>query len=139
MPDTARLAGTIRYFKDTVCTLVETRLKELCDGVAIAYGVEIRVDVRNIFDVLVNDDALSDAYLEAAADIVGAENVAETDQPATGSEDFADMLRVVPESYIRLGHSGTTGLHNPSFFLDPDILPVGASIMARVAERRLSV
>jgi len=33
---------------------------------------------------------------------------------------------------------GATGLHNPSFFLDPDILPIGASIMARVAERRLN-
>ena len=138
VPDTARLAGTIRYFKDEVCALAETRMKELCEGLAIAYGVEIRIDLRNVFNVLSNDDALSDAYLEAAADIVGAENVSATDQPVTGSEDFADMLKVVPGSYVRLGHSGTTGLHNPSFFLDPQILPVGASIMARIAERRLS-
>jgi metal-dependent amidase/aminoacylase/carboxypeptidase family protein len=113
-------------------------MKELCDGFAVAYGVEIRIDLRNIFDVLNNDPALSDAYLEAAADIVGTENVTDTDDPATGSEDFADMLKVVPGSYVKLGHNGTTGLHNPSFYLDPEILPVGASIMARIAERRLS-
>ena len=138
VPDTATLAGTIRYFKDEVIELAETRMRELCAGFAVAYGVEIRVDLRNIFDVLMNDHALSDAYLEAATDIVGAENISSTDQPATGSEDFADMLKVVPGAYCRVGHTGTTGLHNPSFFLDPEILPVGTSIMARIAERRMA-
>ncbi|MGJ8557112.1 MAG: M20 aminoacylase family protein [Sulfitobacter geojensis] len=137
VPDTAMLAGTIRYFKDEVSALAETRMRELCAGFAVAYGVTINVDVRNVFDVLMNDHDLSDAYMDAAADIVGRENISDTDQPATGSEDFADMLKVIPGAYCRVGHSGTTGLHNPSFFLDPEVLPVGASIMARIVERRL--
>ena len=139
VPDTATLAGTIRYFKDEVCKLAETRMREICAGVAAAFGVEIRIELRNIFDVLVNDADLSDAYMEAAADIVGKENVFGNDEPATGSEDFADMLKVIPGAYCRVGHSGITGLHNPSFFLDPEILPVGASIMARIVERRLAI
>ncbi|WP_372612712.1 M20 aminoacylase family protein [Aquicoccus sp.] len=139
VPDTATLAGTIRYFKDEVCELAETRLRELCDGMARAYGVEIEVDLRNIFDVLMNDSDLSDAYLEAASDIVGAENVSDKAEPATGSEDFADMLKVVPGSYCRVGHGGTVPLHNPGFMLDPEILPVGASIMARIVERRMPI
>lgn len=138
VPDTAELAGTIRYFKDEVRELAETRMREICEGFAKAYGVEIHVDLRNVFDVLVNDADLSDAYMEAAAEIVGRENVSNDFEPATGSEDFADMLKVIPGAYCRVGHSGTTGLHNPSFFLDPEILPVGASIMARIAERRMS-
>ena len=137
VPDTATLAGTIRYFDDAVCKLAETRMQELCDGIARAYGVEIKLDLRNVFDVLVNDDDLSDAYLEAAADIVGAENVSDKSAPATGSEDFADMLKVVPGAYCRIGHSGTMPLHNPGFVLDPELLPVGASVMARVVERRM--
>jgi hippurate hydrolase len=48
------------------------------------------------------------------------------------------MLQVVHGAYCRIGHSGTTGLHNPSFFLDPEVLPVGASVMARIVERRLN-
>ena len=138
VPDTATLAGTIRYFKDEVCTLAETRMRELCAGFATAYDVEIRIDLRNVFDVLMNDADLSDAYMEAAQDIVGKDNISGTDEPATGSEDFADMLKVVPGAYCRIGHSGTTGLHNPSFFLDPEVLPVGASVMARIVERRLA-
>ena len=138
VPDTASMAGTIRYFKQDVCDLAEQRMRELCAGFATAYGVEVNIDVRNTFDVLMNDPTLSDAYLEAAEDIVGKENISDSEQPATGSEDFADMLKVVPGAYCRIGHSGTTGLHNPSFFLDPSILPVGASVMARIVERRLS-
>lgn len=137
VPDGATLAGTIRYFKDEVCEMAETRMRELCDGFATAYGVEIGLEMRNVFNVLVNDAELSDAYLQAAADVVGAENVTDKSEPATGSEDFADMLRVVPGAYCRVGHSGAKALHNPGFVLDPEILPVGASIMARIVERRL--
>ncbi|MEM7067988.1 MAG: M20 aminoacylase family protein [Pseudomonadota bacterium] len=139
VPDSARLAGTIRYFSDEVRDIAQSRMQELCNGIAAAYGVEIRLELRQVFDVLINDDRLSDAYLDAAADIVGKENVTDNQEPATGSEDFADMLKVVPGSYCRVGHSGTLGLHNPGFFLDTDILPVGASIMARVVERRMAM
>ena len=137
VPETAELAGTIRYFQDTVIETASDRLRELCDGMARAYGVEITLDLRNVFDVLVNDDALSDAYVEAAADVVGRENVSDQIAPATGSEDFADMLKIVPGAYCRVGHAGTMPLHNPGFVLDPDLLPVGASIMARLIERRM--
>jgi len=139
VPDTARLAGTIRYFSDDVRDLAHKRMRELCDGIAMAYGVEINLDLRNVFDVLINDEILSDAYLEAAADIVGEDNVSDDVEPATGSEDFSDMLKVVPGSYCRVGHSGTLGLHNPGFVLGTEILPVGASIMARIVERRMMI
>ena len=139
VPETATLAGTIRYFRDEVYELAAQRMQALCDGAALAHGVEIKLDLRNVFDVLINDAELSDAYLAAAADIVGEENVFDGDAPTTGSEDFADMLRLVPGAYCSLGHSGTLPLHNPGFVLGEEILPVGASVMARIVERRLSL
>ncbi|MEP1768037.1 MAG: M20 aminoacylase family protein [Sulfitobacter sp.] len=137
VPEVATLAGTIRYFKDAVYALASKRMNAICDGFALAHDVKVDCTLRNVFDVLMNDNDLSDAYMEAAADIVGAQNVSDKIEPATGSEDFADMLKVVPGAYCRVGHSGTVPLHNPSFMLDPEILPVGASVMARVVERRL--
>jgi hippurate hydrolase len=133
----ATLAGTIRYFKDEVYALAAGRMQAICDGFALAHDVQIALELRNVFDVLINDDALSDAYMDAAADIVGADNIFTKDEPATGSEDFADMLKVVPGAYCVVGHAGTVPLHNPSFTLDPNILPIGASVMARVVEKRL--
>ncbi|MEH6520306.1 M20 aminoacylase family protein [Sulfitobacter sp.] len=137
IPEVAALAGTIRYFKDEVYALAADRMQAICDGFALAHDVQITLDLRNVFDVLINDDALSDAYMDAAADIVGADNIFNKAEPATGSEDFADMLKVVPGAYCVVGHAGTLPLHNPSFTLDPDILPIGASVMARVVEKRL--
>lgn len=137
VPETATLAGTIRYFKDEMYDLAAARMRAICDGFATAHDAEISVELRNVFDVLHNDADLSDAYLEAAAEVVGADNVNGDDTPVTGSEDFADMLKVVPGSYCRVGHAGTVSLHNPAFVLDQAILPVGAAIMARVLEKRL--
>ena len=137
VPETGHIAGTVRYFKGEVYTLVRNRMQAICDGIASAYEIEIDLKMRNVFDVLVNDDALSDAYLAAAEDILGPENVSHISVPATGSEDFADMLRIVPGAYCRVGHTGTVGLHNPAFVLGQEILPIGASIMARVVEKRL--
>jgi hippurate hydrolase len=137
VPDRTVITGTIRYFHDDVITMAEARMRELCAGVAAGFGVEIDVDLRNVFDVLQNDQDLSEAYIEAAGDIVGAENTTLDADPATGSEDFADMLKVVPGAYCRVGHAGNVPLHNPGFVLDDAILPVGASIYARIVEKRL--
>lgn len=137
VPETATLAGTVRYFADEMYELAAARMQALCDGFAIAHGVEVTLDLRSVFDVLINDDELSDVYMQAAGDIVGVENLDPQAPPVTGSEDFADMLRVVPGAYCTVGHGGTAPLHNPEYVLDTSILPVGASIMARVVEVRL--
>jgi hippurate hydrolase len=137
VPEVATLAGTIRYFKDEIYALAASRMQAICDGLALAHGVQIELELRNVFDVLINDVDLSDAYMEAAAEIVGAGNIIERQEPATGSEDFADMLKVVPGAYCIVGHGGTVPLHNPAFTLDPEILPIGASVMARMVEKRL--
>ena len=138
IPQTAHLCGTIRYFKDDIFNLVCDRMQAICKGVGTAYDAEVTLDIRHAFTVLENDHDLSSAYLDAAADIVGADHVSDKIQPATGSEDFADMLKSIPGAYCRVGHVGTVGLHNPSFNLGLEVLPVGASIMARVAEKRLT-
>jgi amidohydrolase len=137
VPDKAVITGTIRYFEDAVKERIHERVRRLCAGFAESYEVEIGVDLREIFTVLMNDPACSAAYLEAAAEIVGEENTSEKNDLVTGSEDFADMLLAVPGAYCTLGHKGTVPLHNPGFILDDDMLPVGASIMARIVEKRL--
>ena len=138
IPETASLSGTIRYFSDEAYLLVEDRLKTICKGIEKAYGVEVFIDLRNIFDVLNNDDKLSDHYMDAAEKIVGKENIERNAGPATGSEDFADMLKHVKGAYCRIGHSGTQPLHSPKFVLDTKILPIGASVLAKLVEERLS-
>ena len=136
IPAECVISGTMRYFDPEVADLVRSRVKTLCEGMARSYEIEISIDNREIFDVLVNDDDLSHVMLNIASDVVGSDLVEVTDQRRMGSEDFADMLRAVPGAYCTVGHSGTQPLHSDMFVLDDGILPVGASIYARLIEER---
>ncbi|MEI2385195.1 M20 aminoacylase family protein [Breoghania sp. JC706] len=137
VPDKATIAGTIRYFSDDVRDLMHARVEQVCAGLAQSFEVEIEAKVWQMFTVLKNDADLSEAYLKAAQDVVGQGNARVETALVTGSEDFADMLAVVPGAYCRIGHKGSVPLHNPGFVVDDDMLPVGASIMARLIETRL--
>lgn len=136
IPAECTISGTMRYFDSAIADMVRSRVEVLCAGMARAYDVEIEIDNREIFDVLVNDDALSHVMLDIASDVVGPDMIRVTEERRMGSEDFADMLRAVPGAYCTLGHAGTQPLHSPEFVLDESILPVGASIYARLIEKR---
>ncbi|WP_374292676.1 M20 aminoacylase family protein [Paenirhodobacter enshiensis] len=136
IPDSALLSGTIRYFDAGTGRTIAARLQALCDGFARAHGCEIELRLWNVFDVLYNDPARSADMIACAADIVGADNSFEKTTLQTGSEDMADMLRLVPGAYCTLGHGGDVPLHNPGFVLDDAILPVGASLYAHLVETR---
>jgi hippurate hydrolase len=135
IPEVATLAGTVRYFDRDIAKMVTERMQALCDGVAKGYGVTVEMEMRNVFDVLENDPALSDAMLAEARALVGDNAVVKNDV-VMGSEDFADMLQVVPGAYCTVGHAGTVPLHNPGFVLDDAILPLGATLLARMVEAR---
>ncbi|RDJ20088.1 amidohydrolase [Bosea caraganae] len=138
IPEEAALAGTIRTFSPEIAKLIRERMREIAAGIGQTFGVQVHVDIRGIFDVLVNHGPQAEAAAAVAAEIVGAENVLTTPRPVMGSEDFADMLRVVPGAYAWVGHAGTVPVHNPAFILDDGILPVGASLLARLVETRLA-
>lgn len=136
IPSDCTLSGTMRYFDKEIAKLVRTRMKEIIKGIEKSYSVEIELDNREIFDVLVNDKELSKVMLDVASEIVGVENAFFRTDLVTGSEDFSDMLQVVPGAYCNIMHRGTLPLHNDGFILDDGILPIGASIYARLVEKR---
>ncbi len=49
------------------------------------------------------------------------------------------MMRVVPGAYFWVGHEGSVTVHNPGYTLDDKVLPIGASMFARIIETRLPV
>ena len=136
IPGDAVISGTSRMFTDAARQQVRKRIREIADGVAASYLVEVEVDIRNIFGVLENDERLSHSFADLARDVAGEENVTLDGRPVTGSEDFADMLRAVPGAYFTIGHEGTAMLHNAGFTFDDSILPLGSTLLARIVETR---
>lgn len=137
IPGEARLAGTVRAFSDEVREQIRHRMKTLAAGIATAFEVEIKVDMRDIFSVLVNHPEHSKAVENIAATVVGKDNVITRTQPKMGSEDFADMLQAVPGAYFWVGHDGSVPVHNPGYWLDDKILPIGSSVFSRLIETRM--
>ncbi len=73
--------------------------------------------------------------VDVARDFVGDKAALRSDQ-VMGSEDFADMLKVVKGAYCTIGHAGNVPVHNPGFFIDDALLPLGAAVYARMVEVR---
>ena len=139
IPETAEISGTIRYFSNEIFLLAKTRMEKICNGLEISHDIKINIKIRKVFDVLVNDEELSKAYIDAASDIVGSENTNIEAAPSTGSEDFADFLKLVPGAYCKLGHEGNVALHSPEFYMDPKSLSIGSAILSRIIEKRMPI
>ena len=137
IPGEAKLAGTVRAFSDETRALIRERMRAICAGIASAFQVEIKADIRDTFSVLVNQEEQSSAVAAVARTVVDPAKVFTRSRPKMGSEDFADMLHAAPGAYFWVGHDGSVPVHNPGYILDDKILPVGASLFARIIETRL--
>ena len=139
IPETARLAGTIRTFDDETRTLVTARMIALARQIAEGFGARADVEIASRFSVLRNAAVQSDAALAVARALVG-ESMAVCDPtPKSGSEDFADMLALVPGAYLWLGQGEGAPLHNPHYHFNDEVIPIGASLLARLAEERTAL
>ena len=135
IPEVATLAGTVRYFNRDAAAQVTRRMQALCDGTAAAYGIEVKLDMRNVFDVLENDPTLSQHVLAVAQELVGDKAELRTER-VMGSEDFADMAQIVPGVQCTIGHGIGPALHNPGFSFDDAYLTLGSAYYIRMVETR---
>ncbi|MGF6425202.1 MULTISPECIES: M20 aminoacylase family protein [Bradyrhizobium] len=137
IPGEAWMCGTVRCFSDEIRELIRKRMREISAGFAAAYGAEISVDIRDGFSVLVNQEEQSRVVEEVARTVVDPAKVITRSTPKMGSEDFADMMQAIPGAYFWVGHDGSVPVHNPGYVLDDKILPIGASMFARIIEKRM--
>jgi hippurate hydrolase len=136
IPDTVKLAGTTRHFTAEVQNLVEKRIREMCDGVARTFNVEIALDYQRRYPAVVNTEQQTLQAAEAAIAVVGKECVLTGMPPSTGSEDFAFMLQHKPGAYmiIGAGNPRENGMpHQAGYDFNDELLPIGAAYWVRLA------
>jgi amidohydrolase len=141
IPERAVIGGTVRAFDNETLALIERNMRRIASGVASGFGATAEVGFRVVALPLVNDAAESGFIADAAAEIVGASNVDRDSALIMASEDFSYMLNCTPGAYIRIGNGDEPGgcqVHNPGYDFNDAILPLGASLFARLAERKLA-
>jgi amidohydrolase len=142
LPSEVRLTGTVRTFDAGVQERLEAALGELVECTAKAAGCTATFQYSRYYPATVNDPECARHVLEAGRALFGQALV--PDAPAATAEDFAFMLQQVPGAYIWLGQGSnelvgrSPPLHHPSYDFNDDVLPVGAALLAALAERRLS-
>lgn len=141
IPGRAELLGTIRTLQPSVREVVLERVRALVTGMAPAMGVAAQVDIQPLTPAVVNDPDAVAVVREAAAAVVGAENVVPV--RTMGSEDMSEFLNRVPGCFFFVGSADAArGLdaphHNARFDFDERALVTGTAIMCEVVTRRLA-
>jgi len=137
VPQTATMAGTVRTMKREVMTLIETNMRRMVTAVAAGFGAEATVDFRIIFAPMVNNTDEAIVYGNAAAALVGEDNVKRDGAPGMGSEDFSFMMEQVPGAHINLGNGDSAALHNHLYDFNDEAIPYGVALYAQITEAKL--
>jgi amidohydrolase len=137
VPEDGWFCATIRCFRPDVRDLLKTRLHEIVEGHAAAYGVKARIDYDWGYPATVNDPDEADFAAEVAREVSGAAAVDARSDREMGSEDFSYMLEARPGAYVFMGTGPGAGLHHPAYDFNDEAAPVGASFFARLVERAL--
>jgi hippurate hydrolase len=141
IPAKALLGGTARCFSNTTMDLIEERMRRIAESVAAGLGASASLDFRRLFPALVNHADETRFIADAAAEVVGEDNVNRQAGLVMASEDFSFMLERCPGAYIQIGNGDGEGgceVHNPGYDFNDVALPYGAALFARLVERRLA-
>ncbi|MGB1389404.1 MAG: M20 aminoacylase family protein [Paracoccaceae bacterium] len=135
IPDKIELRGTVRYFDRDVNTLVEKRLREIAEFTARAFGAEVQLDYNLRVPPTVNTPEAAARAAKAAEKVCG--DVLRDFDPVMPGEDFSEMLVQRPGAYLFIGNGDSADLHNPGYDFNDQIIPMGCSWYAEMAEQTM--
>ena len=138
LPEEARFSGMIRTMSAETRAQVKADFHGIITGIAAAMGVEAEIEMVDGYPCCYNDRAITELVRNAAAKVLGAENVLEQDAPTLGTDDFGYFSALVPGCYYYIGVGNeakgwTYPNHNPHFVVDPEALPLAAAVEAQAA------
>jgi hippurate hydrolase len=140
IPETVHMKGTARWFKPQVGDQLENGVRKLATGIAESFGAKAEVVFERAYPATVNDPDATVLARSAATTVAGEAGVQPMPNPTMGGEDFSFMLNAKQGSYIMLGAGrgkGDAMVHHPAYDFNDEILPVGASYWASLAEQLL--
>jgi hippurate hydrolase len=138
IPQTARLQGTARSLTPAVQDQLETRVRQVVEGVAALHGGKARLHYRRGYPVLVNHAHEAAFAASVAGDIAGQDKVDTDVAPVMGAEDFSFMLNARPGAFIFVGNGDSAGLHHPAYDFNDEAIPYGTSYWVRLVETALA-
>lgn len=130
IPDSARLAGTVRTHNQQVREQVPQLVQRIVEGVVSAHGARCEIRWQQGYAVG-NNHADTNAIAKAAIAAHFEEGTLQlADRALFGSEDFSSYQEKVPGTFLFIGcgneeKGAVWNVHNPHFRIDEAALAVG--------------
>ncbi|CAL0305373.1 unnamed protein product [Lupinus luteus] len=146
IPSYVEFGGTLRSLTTDGLYHLRKRLKEVIEGQAAVQRCNAYVDFKEKYytpyPAVVNDKDLHLHVERVGQLLLGPDNVHAAEKVMAG-EDFAFYQEIIPGAYYSIGIrnekvGSVHSPHSPFFFLDEDVLPIGAAMHTAVAELYLN-
>ena len=120
--ETAFLHGTIRALTQSMSLLVQKRVREIAEGIALSFGVDLEIELNpSGYLPVENNPQLADELMTFFEQVDGVEMI--DCPPAMTGEDFGFLLNKVPGVMFWLGVDTPYPLHNPRLSPKEEVLP----------------
>jgi hippurate hydrolase len=147
IPNSCEMRGTVRTFTLDVLDMIESRMRDMAQHTAAAFGAECDFEFVRNYPPTINTAPEADFAKHVLAQVVGHAHVI-AQEPTMGAEDFAYMLQAKPGAYIFAGNGegdhrvmghggGPCMLHNPSYDFNDHLIPIAASAWATLVAAAL--
>ncbi|MFG0256851.1 MAG: M20 family metallopeptidase [Phycisphaerales bacterium JB043] len=135
IPSSVYMEGTVRTYSAHVQDQIETRMREILDGVTSAHGGSFELEYERYTPSVINNPELTAKMVPTIERVLGYENVFER-RPTMGGEDFAFFANEVPGFFYFLGTrepgGSSGGVHTPTFRAVDEAVPTGMRVMSHV-------
>lgn len=146
IPESARIAGTIRAVSEATRHKVWENLRRTVEGVAVAHGCSAEVTVIEGYPVTVNDPGFARWAASVADATFGLGHTFEMPAPVMGAEDFSYVLQKVPGAMFFLGACppenpnpfDAPSCHSNVMVLHEEAMAIGTAMHVAVATRFLA-
>ena len=136
------LTGTVRTLSEGVHRRMPELMRQIVSGICQAHGGRFHLNYERIGSVLSNDRGSVELSRRVALRLLGDKKVTRPQNASMGGQDFSEYLKEARGCFIHIG-TGNPSLktnvswHHPEFDLDERALPVGAKLLAGIAQEFL--
>ena len=136
--DQVSMQGTTRAYTENNRQLIKTRMSELLDGIGNAFNAKIKLNYKDGYPPVINNETCAQNLLSAAQKIVG-EGAGEP-YLSMGGEDFSYFANEKPGCFFFIGSAPkdrellSTPHHCSHFDIDEEALLIGTNTFIQLIE-----
>ncbi|HHU07035.1 MAG TPA: amidohydrolase, partial [Clostridiaceae bacterium] len=138
IPETVELLGTVRSFTPEVRDKIESRIKQMIEGISMAMDVKSELDFQRNYPAVVNDEKCTRRVVSSLAKVLDSSELNQMQDPVMIGEDFACFLQKVPGTFLFLtnpkNQNGENYPHHHSRFdINEEQLTLGVTAFVQIA------